>query len=246
MDVCSCRNRNIIIGIIACFFIAGIPAAMAADGPNATPSTGGKITVITFPKGATVYLNGEYRGVTPIQLENLSPAMYVVDISMAGYRNETVRRTLNEGSMLEIGINLEPLSSLPAPTGSGSIAVDSSPGGASVLLDGKPAGMTPVGRAALILNNIPAGSHTITVELAGYPPYTSTVTVIKNQVVKVSADFTVTGATTPGTPVPTAAGPAISGTPVATTAGKKTVPLSPLTAVAAGSLAGLAWVFRRS
>ena len=169
MKQSPCYNRKIITGLIACLLLAGIPAAMAADGTNTTSPVGGMITAITYPAGAAVSLNGEYRGVTPIQLANLSPGKYQVDISMAGYRNETVRRTLSEGSMLEIGINLELLSSLPAPTGSGSIAVDSSPGGAAVLLDGNPAGTTPVSHAALILNTVPIGNHTLTVELAGYP-----------------------------------------------------------------------------
>lgn len=228
-----CYHRKFITGLIACLLLAGIPAAMAADGTTTTSPVGGLITVITYPSGAAVSLNGEYRGVTPIRFGNLSPGKYQVDISMEGYRNETVRRTLSEGSMLEIGINLELLSSLPAPTGSGSIAVDSSPGGAVVLLDGNPVGTTPVSHAAFILNTVPIGNHTVTVELAGYPAYTSTVTVIKNQVVRVNADFI-----TPG--------PAITGTAVATTDRQKPVPLSPLMAMLAAGLAGMAAVFRRS
>ena len=134
--------------------------------------------------------------------------------------------------MLEIGINLEPLSSLSAPTGSGSIAVDSSPGGAAVSLDGKPAGTTPTGQAALILNDVPAGNHTITVQLAGYPVYSGTVTVIKNQVVKVNAGLET-------------ASPSIPATPIATSP-RESVPLSSLTAVAAACLTGLAMALCRS
>lgn len=232
MDQSSCRNRNIIFGLIACLILAGIPAVMAADGTTAPSPGESNITVITWPAGSAVYLNGEYRGATPIKLGNLSPGSYRVEISLAGYKNETFTRTLSAGSMHEIGITMVPLSQVPAPTGSGSIAVDSSPGGASVIIDGKPAGTTPAGRAALVLNDIPAGSHTVTVELAGYPPSTSTVTVIKNQVVKVNADFETRS-------------PTITGTPIATTDRQKQVPLSPLTAVAAAGLIGLAAVFRR-
>jgi hypothetical protein len=71
------------------------------------------------------------------------------------------------------------------------------------------------------------------VELAGYPPYASAVTVIKNQVVKVNADFETRS-------------PTIPGTPIATTERREPVPLSPLTAAAAAGLVGLAAVFRRS
>jgi hypothetical protein len=101
------------------------------------------------------------------------------------------------------------------------------------MLDGNNVGTTPTGRAALILNNVPAGSHAVTVELAGHPLYSSTVTVIRNQVVQVNADFETTS-------------PTITGTPVPTTNRREPVPLSPLTVVAAAGLAGLAAAFRRS
>jgi hypothetical protein len=228
----SCTNK-IIIGIIAVLMVAIIPAAMGADGITATPSTESNITVLTWPAGAAVYINSEYRGVTPIKLEHLFPGRYVVDVSLAGYENQTFTRTLSAGSRHEIGLTLEPLSSLPAPTGSGSIAVDSNPGGASVTLDGNIVGKTPTGQAALILNAVPSGSHTVTVGLAGYPLYTSNVTVIRNQVVRVNADLI--------SSIPT-----IPGTPIATTDRREPVPLSPLTAIAAAGLIGLAAVFRRS
>jgi len=235
MKLYSALNRNgFIIGIIACLLIAGIPVVIAADGTPATPSMGSNITVITWPAGAAVFINSEYRGVTPIKVGNLSSGSYLVDVSQAGYKNETFTRTLSEGSMVEIGINqFEPLSVGPAPTGNGSIAVDSSPGGASVTLDGNPAGTTPSSRAALILNAVPSGNHTITVELAGYPLFTSTVTVIKNKVVQVNADFETRS-------------PTITGTPIATTNRREPVPLSPITAVAAAGLIGFAAVYRRS
>jgi hypothetical protein len=233
MDQYLCRNRNILIGVITCLLLAGIPPVMASVSITAAPSTTGTITVLTWPAGAAVYLDGEFSGTTPLNLENLAPGRYQIDVSMAGFRNETIIRTISPGSMHEIGINLESLSAVRAPDGSGSIAVDSSPGGAAVTLDGIPVGTTPDGRAALILNAVPAGNHTVTVGLAGYPPYTSTVTVIKNHVVQVNADF-----------VPRS--PTIPGTPIATTARPDPVPLSPLTVVAAACLAGLAAVFCRS
>lgn len=227
-------TNGFLIGIIACLLIAGIPVAIAADGTTATPGPGSNITIMSLPAGAPVFLNGEYRGVTPVKLGNLSPGEYLVDVGMAGYKNETFTRTLKEGSMLEIGITqFEPLSKVSAPTGSGSIAVDSSPGGASVALDGKPVGQTPADHAALILNAVPSGNHTLTVELAGYPLYTSTVTVVKNRVVQVNADLEKRS-------------PAITGTPIATTDRTKPVPLPPLTAIAAAGLAVLLLVLRRS
>jgi hypothetical protein len=234
MNQRSFRNRNLIIVIIVCLLLAGIPAAMAADGTNAASPVGGTIIVLSFPPGAAVYLNDEYRGVTPKTLEKIPAGMYVVGVSLAGYNNDTAPVELFDGSTREIGFTLEPVSPSPvAPAGSGSIAVDSSPGGASVSLDGNLVGTTPPGRAAFILNSVPSGSHTVTVELAGYPPYTSTVTVLKNQVVQVNADLVTRTPTLSGTTVPTTTRPA-------------PVPLSPLMAIGAAGLIGIAAVFRRS
>jgi hypothetical protein len=240
MDQCSFGNRNLIIWIIAWLLLAGIPMAMAADETTAQPPAGGTITVRSFPPGAAVYLNGEYRGVTPARLQNVPPGDYLINVSLAGYNNETFITTIYDGSTREIGVNLENTSTAAAATsaslpasGSGSIAIDSNPGEAFVTLDGNPAGKTPAGRAALILNSVPDGVHTVSVELGGYPPYTSTVTVVKNQVVQVKADFV-------------ARSPTITGTPITTTNRGEPVPLTHLTAIAAAGLAGLATVFRRS
>jgi len=240
MDQNSFRIWNLIIGVVACLLLAGIPSAMAANETTAQPPVGGTITVTSFPQGAAVYLNGEYRGVTPARLQNVPPGDYLINVSLAGYNNETFTTTIYNGSTREIGVNLENASVAAAasPTslqksGSGSIAIDSNPGDASVTLDGNPVGKTPAGPAALILNSVPAGIHTVTVELAGYPLYTSTVTVVRNQVVQVKADFV-------------ARSPTITGTPIATTNRGEPVPLTPLTAIAAGGIAGLAAAFRRS
>jgi hypothetical protein len=236
MQQSSFRN-GIIIGIIASLLLAGIPAVMAGDDTNGTVPYGGTITVLSWPPGAAVSLNDEYFNTTPAIFDHVPPGKYLVNVSMAGYNTESIPTAIINGSTREIGVTLENASAAAATVtkkpGFGSIAVDSNPGEASVTVDGTPAGMTPAGRAALILNNIPNGDHVVTVELSGYPSFTSNVTVIKNQVVKVNADFV-------------ARTPTIPGTPIATTNPGKPVPLSPLTAIAAAGLIGLAAASRRS
>lgn len=239
MHQCSCRLPFTHITImITCLLLAGIPAVMAADGTNAPSSVGGTIIVLTFPQGASVYLNDVYRGISPITIRNITPGNYVVSVSRAGAIADSAPVELFEGSTREIGFTLETVSASPAaPKGSGSIAVDSSPGGASVMLDGNNVGTTRMDGYAFNVNNVPSGNHTITVELAGYPPYTSTVTVIRNQVVKVSADFAAKTPTPSGAP---------AGVSVPTTVRTKAVPLSPFTAIIAAGLIGIAAAFRRS
>ena len=240
MHLNPCRDSCTRLALIACLLIATVPGVIAEDLTNATASDGGTIMVMSFPQGASIYLNDEYMGITPKKLEHIPPGKYLVNISRAGSNNDSAPVVLYDGSYREIGFTLESATTpVVTPSGSGSVAVSSTPGGATVKLDGTIVGTTRLERASLILNDIPSGSHTVTVELAGYPLYTETVTVKKNQVVKVTADLEA------GSP----AAPAISltfGTPATATARGNTVPLSPLGAVAAACLAGLAAASRRS
>ena len=233
MQQSSFRN-SIITGIVAaCLLFTGIPAVIGADGTTTTTSAGGTVIVMSFPQGASVFLNGEYHGIAPIRIDNLSPGKYMVSISKAGAKNDSIPIELFEGSIREIGFNLESASSTVVPDGSGSVAVSSNPGGAPVMLDGTPVGITRMDGYAFTLNDVPAGNHTVTIELAGYPPFISTVTVVKNRVVKVEADFQIPATTLPGTPVPPTNRP-------------EPAPLGPLTVITASGLAGLVAAFRRS
>ena len=63
----------------------------------------------------------------------------------------------------------------------GWVYVSSSPGGASVTLDGTNYGQTPAS-GSLKLNNIVTGEHTVTLTLSGYTPYTTKVNVYANTV----------------------------------------------------------------
>lgn len=68
------------------------------------------------------------------------------------------------------------------PAVGGSLQVISEPSGADVLLDGEPAGTTPVTRS-----NIPTGQHRVEVQLEGYQPFSQTVTVNEKEAAKVDA-----------------------------------------------------------
>lgn len=256
-------DRAILL-FIACLAAGAAFPVMAAD----DTASGGTITVFSFPSGATVELSGEYRGVTPLVLEHVPPGEYLLNLTLAGFRNESFTLTLSHGSTREIGVNLENASIPAGLPGNGSVAIDSRPGGAIVNLDGKPVGKTPDGRAALILNSVPAGAHAVTVVRAGYPVYAKTVTVVKNRVVRVSADledsaamitetedhenlppspFTGTaGSPTPAAESPSGPKPAATTGPERTGSGPQSVPQSLVTPAIAAALAGLGVVFRRS
>jgi len=247
----SMNVHTLLLWVVACLLIAGIPPVMGAMSVSAASSGGGTIIVASYPAGAAVSLNGEYQRVTPAEYKSLPPGDYLITVELAGYFTETIPTDLKDGSRREILVQLENVSSVSGQTGTleslyryGSIAVDSTPGGAAVSLDGIPVGRTPLTHAALVLNNVPVGRHTIRVELAGYPPFTSTVTVVKNQVQRINADLSTSNQSVTSA-LPATATPAVPTTvppPVPTR--QSAIPLAIV--IGAIALAGCAAVFRRS
>jgi len=63
-----------------------------------------------------------------------------------------------------------------APRYRGALAVNSMPNGASVFVNDRPVGRTP-----LVLNGMPTGSRVVRVELEGYRRWSSAVSVVANQ-----------------------------------------------------------------
>jgi|GEM_PF-2387208 len=247
----SIKQHTLLLWVIACLLIAGIPPVMAAVSVNAVSSGGGTIIVSSYPAGAAVSLNGEYQRVTPAEYNNLPPGDYTITVELAGYFTETIPTDLKDGSRREILVQLENVSSVSGQTDTleslyryGSIAVDSTPGGADVSLDGVVAGRTPVTHAALILNSVPVGKHTIRVELAGYPPFTSTVTVVKNQVQRINADLSMSNQSVTRA-IPVTGTPAVPVTMAPTVPTRQSaLPLEII--IGAIGIAGFAAVFRSS
>ena len=74
----------------------------------------------------------------------------------------------------------------PAPSGrfAGALRVDSRPPGASVFVDGKLVGTTP-----LSLPSVPAGTHAIRLEYEGYRRWTSAIRVVASEQNRVTASL---------------------------------------------------------
>jgi hypothetical protein len=120
-----------------------------------TPVQPGGMDLQSIPDGASLMVNGEYQGKTPLRMSDLTPGSYTVTFSRFGYVDLTTQVPVGQGQIAEVNATLQPET--------GTLAVNSTPPGARVLLDGEDAGLSPV-----ILANISADNHTVMLEKDGY------------------------------------------------------------------------------
>ncbi|MCX2842604.1 PEGA domain-containing protein [Microbulbifer thermotolerans] len=137
---------------------AGVDQTLASVDLNAAD---GIVHVVSNPVGASVTVNGEFRGHTPLELELSPGSEHRLRFFKNGYAS--VERTINVDSGLErdLNITLDPVY--------GRVRITSSPENAQVYIDGKLAGTT--GETF----NLPARSHNILVRKSGYEDFETTV-----------------------------------------------------------------------
>lgn len=142
------------------------------------------IRISSVPAGAAIYLNDIYQGKTIKNgyfppLTDLRTGQHTLLLRLRGYDDYQERVSLSEGKTLTVYATLKggPDSTTPTPSPpsarTGKLAVSTSPPGAEIRIDGSIFDrMTPV-----TITGIPAGTHTIRLQLAGYAPAEATVTV---------------------------------------------------------------------
>ena len=148
--------------------------------------------VRSVPSRAGVTINGKWRGRTPLTIESLPFGSYIVRVIQPGFRVAHDEFTLGKRSATHtltarLERNAVAESTQPAaPAGkfTGSLFVDSNPRGATVLLDGKGVGQTP-----LRLAEVPVGSHVVRLELAGKRSWTSTTRVTAGEPARVTGSL---------------------------------------------------------
>lgn len=137
--------------------------------PRPTAATG-SFELHTTPEGATVYINGEAAGQTPVTRSGLSAGTYSLRFEMKGYEPvEEVRQMLvdpNGPQVVQVALQqVPPMETLAT------LKVYSTPPGATILLDGRNLGKTPKS-----LTKLRPGQHVLELSLDGYIKWASQVT----------------------------------------------------------------------
>lgn len=145
------------------------------------PPTLEGIRIVSAPEGATVYLNGEPRGHTPLLLPELEPGEYRLRIVLKEHEQYEEVFTLIPGEMREVSVPLTPLP-LPGAPGApppgeaaprtGLVTLNIEPYGADVRIDGK-----VVGKSPLESLDIEAGDHELRILYPGYQEFTTRIRV---------------------------------------------------------------------
>ena len=182
------------------------PEAKVPDAPQprveapATATTPvGRLLVRSTPSGASVTVDGVARGVTPLALRDLDLGTRTVVVTRSGYTAETLRVSISEARpsrTLDVRLaaarprETTPRPSTPATLGkpavaTGTLSVDSRPTGASVTINGKASGITP-----LTLEAVAPGEYRITMAKPGYQNFSTTVRVVAGERVRAAYSLT--------------------------------------------------------
>ncbi len=123
------------------------------------PASGTKIIIATSPdSGATIYLNGEKSGETPLTIESIAPGSYPIQFVKEGYERKVATLEVPDGGEHRIVFKLNPVV--------GYVTFRSEPPKAAVYLDGAELiGETPLERYPTLL-----GKHRFELRLADHVP----------------------------------------------------------------------------
>jgi hypothetical protein len=144
------------------------------------PPVTGAVDVESDPSEANTYLDGVFKGLTPLSIVGVTPGSHILKLNKTGYQpwEETISVVAGETTL--VNETLSPIVT-PVPTtpvGYGSIYVSSLPTKARVLIDNVDRGMTDV-----VVSNVATGTRQVTIEKAGYKSQSFPVTVSTGKLV---------------------------------------------------------------
>jgi serine/threonine protein kinase len=163
------------------------PASGAVPVPVRPAVERGRLLVRSTPADATVSINGETRGRTPLTVRDLPLGSYTIHVTRDGFAAEDRRLRLTAKSpSASLVIPLKQASPNRADErgSTGTILVQSRPAGAQVFVNDRLIGSTP-----LAIPELPAGPTAVRIEMDGYQPWVTTVGVKAGERVVVTASL---------------------------------------------------------
>jgi len=163
-------------------------SALQLDDIRLQPADG-QLRVASQPAGATVTINGEFQGTTPVTVTLASGVTHRLRLNKAGYQSAAQEITLTAGQQRELSLALAPEY--------GVLFIAARPADAELLVDGKPSG-TATRRLRL-----PTRPHSLEFRKRGYATERMTVTpragVSQNLEVSLRTEAQAKAAATPAT-----------------------------------------------
>jgi hypothetical protein len=132
---------------------AAIAWLLAGDG--AAGLNGGGLTIQSRPAAARVIIDGEDRGVTPLEMP-ISPGPHVVEVRVGRSEARVIPVTVREGVQTALYLELQSVATV------GGLEVRSAPAQARVIVGGQFRGQTP-----LVLKDLPPGDVDVVVQAGG-------------------------------------------------------------------------------
>jgi len=124
-----------------------------------------KLSVISTPPGARVFLNDKIRGQTPLAVDEIEPGTYTIRAELEGCEPQS--------SSVEIGRAETKVVDLQMVRNCGSLELVTDPPGVKVTVDGQDKGLTEAGAAeapsqVMKVDMLPVGSHKLQLSKKGF------------------------------------------------------------------------------
>jgi hypothetical protein len=118
-------RTRVTAAVLSTLLAAGYPGIAAAGEPRDAAAPAAVLSVATEPAGATVYVDGESHGATPVELKHLTPGDHRLRVVKPGYLENSRVLNVRAGRPQAVAVKLTPDSSAarhtvqvePAPAG---------------------------------------------------------------------------------------------------------------------------------
>ncbi len=125
-------SHSVTRDVVSAADIEGAPTTVPATTNDVIyPSpvaTTGSLSISSSPSGVSVYVDGTYRGVTPLIVSDLSPGSHQVRLARTGYYDYTRTVSVTSGGTTYVSATLSQVS---AAATTGSLSIGSSPSGSN-------------------------------------------------------------------------------------------------------------------